>query len=48
MVLVPMFTRHGDRLFIRYIRPYIEASRRHEDAPRITADQREAMDASTR
>ena len=27
---VPTFTRHGDRLFIRYIRPFIEASQRHE------------------
>ena len=42
---VPTFTRHGDRLFIRYIRPFIEASQRHEAAPRITPDQREAMDA---
>jgi len=33
---VPTFTRHGDRLFIRYIRPFIEASQRHDDAPRIT------------
>ena len=45
---VPMFTRHGDRLFIRYIRPYIEASQRHESAPRLTDAQRDAMDASTR
>ena len=43
--LVPTFTRHGDRLFVRYIRPFIEASQRHDDAPRITEAQRAAMDA---
>ena len=42
---VPAFTRHRDRLFVRYIRPYIEASQRHESAPRLTTLQREAMDA---
>ncbi len=42
---VPVFTRHGDRLFVRYIRPFIEASQRHADAPPITDVQREAMDA---
>ncbi len=42
---VPVFTRHGDRLFIRYIRPYIQASQRHADAPRLTDLQLEAMDA---
>lgn len=42
---LPTFTRHGDRLFIRYIRPFIEASQRHDDAPRITDRQRAAMDA---
>ena len=31
---MPIFNRRGDRLFVRYIRPYIEASRRHDDAPR--------------
>jgi hypothetical protein len=39
----PVFTRHGDRLFVRYIRPYILASQRHEDAPRITPKAEEAM-----
>ena len=43
------FTRHsgptGDRLFVRYIRPVIEASQRHADAPRLTDLQVEAMDA---
>ncbi len=46
---LPAFTRHtseaGDRLFVRYIRPFIDASQRHADAPRITPLQREAMDA---
>lgn len=42
---VPVFSRHGDRLFIRYIRPYIQASQRHDDAPRLTPMQLEAMDA---
>ncbi len=42
---IPAFTRHGDRLFVRYIRPFIEASQRHESAPRITVEQRAAMDA---
>jgi hypothetical protein len=46
---VPVFTRHvgptGDRLFVRYIRPFIQASQRHADAPRLTDVQLEAMDA---
>lgn len=46
---VPVFTRHasrtGDRIFIRYIRPYIESSQRLPDAPRLTDRQRAAMDA---
>ena len=46
---LPTFSRHpgegGDRLFVRYIRPFIEASQRHESAPRITDTQRAAMDA---
>jgi hypothetical protein len=37
---VPAFSRHtgptGDRLFVRYIRPFIQASQRHADAPRLT------------
>jgi hypothetical protein len=31
---MPVFSRRGGRLFVRYIRPYIESSRRHADAPR--------------
>ncbi len=30
---MPMFTERNDRLFVRYIRPYIHAARRHPDAP---------------
>jgi len=40
---MPVFSRLGDRLFVRYIRPYIEASRRHADAPRPSERAREAM-----
>jgi len=40
---MPVFNRCGDRLFVRYIRPYIEASRRHDDAPRPSDRAREAM-----
>ena len=34
--LMAVFTRHGERIFTRLIRPYILASQRHEDAPRLT------------
>lgn len=40
---MPIFTRRSDRLFVRYIRPYIESARRHEDAPRPSEAAREAM-----
>ncbi len=42
---VPVFSEHGKRLFVRYIRPYIESSQRHDDAPRLSEKQRAAMDA---
>ena len=42
--LVPVFSRRGDRLFVRYIRPYISSSRRHADAPRPSELAVEAMD----
>ena len=45
---VPAFSEHGGRLFVRYIRPYIEASQRHDTAPRLTERQRAAMDAYDR
>jgi hypothetical protein len=41
---MPVFSRRGDRLFVRYIRPYIESSRRHADAPRPSEEARAAMD----
>jgi len=40
---LPVFTRHAGRLFVRYIRPYILASQRHADAPRIAPDAEAAM-----
>jgi hypothetical protein len=41
---MPIFNRRGERLFVRYIRPYIESSKRHDDAPRPSAVARAAMD----
>jgi hypothetical protein len=35
--MVPVFTEWNDRLFVRYIRPYIRASQRHPETPRISA-----------
>jgi hypothetical protein len=40
---MPVFTRFAGRLFVRYIRPYILASQRHESAPRIAPLAEEAM-----
>jgi hypothetical protein len=40
---VPVFTNWNDRLFVRYIRPYILASQRFEDAPRIGEKAERAM-----
>lgn len=40
---VPVFTNWKGRLFVRYIRPYILASQRFEDAPRISALAEKAM-----
>jgi hypothetical protein len=40
---MPIFNRCGDRLFVRYIRPYIESCRRHDDAPLPSDAAREAM-----
>ena len=42
---VPAFSRHGGRLFVRYIPQFILASQRHEEAPRLTETQRAAMRA---
>jgi hypothetical protein len=41
--LMPIFTRQSDRLYVRYIRPFIESSRRHADAPRPSEVGVEAM-----
>ena len=41
--LMPVFTRQGGRLFVRLIRPYVLASQRHADAPRLTAKAIEAL-----
>jgi hypothetical protein len=41
---MPIFNRHEGRLFVRYIRPYIESTRRHDDAPRPSEAARAAMD----
>ncbi|HZQ85803.1 MAG TPA: TauD/TfdA family dioxygenase, partial [Acidimicrobiales bacterium] len=43
--LVPVFTEWDDRLFVRCIPPYIWASQRHADAPRLTDVQQEALQA---
>jgi len=41
--LMPVFTEWDDRLFVRCIPPYIWASQRHPDAPRLTGLQQEAL-----
>lgn len=41
--MTPVFSRVGDRLFVRLIRPYILASQRHADAPRLTPAAVEAL-----
>jgi len=45
---MPIFNRQADRLFVRYIRPYIEAARRHDDAPRPSEAARAAMDRTNK
>ena len=40
---VPVFTEWNGRLFVRLISPYILASQRHADAPRLTDKAREAL-----
>jgi hypothetical protein len=42
---LPVFTEWEDRLFCRAIPPYIVASQRHPDAPRLTDDQQAALQA---
>ena len=41
---VPVFTEWDGRLFVRCIRPYILASQRHADAPRLTPKAEAALD----
>jgi len=41
---MPIFTRHGDRLFMRYIRTYIDSARRHAEVPPLTPAYVEAFD----
>jgi hypothetical protein len=41
--MVPGFTAHADRLFVRFIPQYILASQRHNDAPRLSETTREAI-----
>jgi len=43
--LVPVFTEWEDRLFVRCIPPYILASQRHPETPRLTDLQKEALAA---
>lgn len=40
---LPVFTEWDGRLFVRCIPPYIKASQRHADAPRLTARAKEAL-----
>ena len=42
---IPAFTRHDDRLFIRYIPQFVLASQRHDTTPRLTETQLAAMKA---
>ena len=41
---MPIFTRHGDRLFMRYIRTYIDSARRHPEVPPLAPEFVEAFD----
>ncbi|WP_433397179.1 TauD/TfdA family dioxygenase [Streptomyces sp. CA-146814] len=41
---IPVFSMTSSSLVMRYIRTFIEKSQRYPDAPRITANQRSAMD----
>jgi hypothetical protein len=45
---LPIFTEWEDRLFCRAIPPYIAASQRHPDAPRLSPLQQEALGALVR
>ena len=41
--LMPVFTEHAGRILVRLILPYILASQRHADAPRLTDKAHEAL-----
>jgi hypothetical protein len=41
--MIPAFTEHAERLFVRFIPAYIYASQRHDDAPRLTKIQKAAI-----
>ena len=41
--MMPVFTDHGDRLFVRFIPQYIYASQRHAEAPRLSETARAAI-----
>ena len=43
--MIPVFTEWEGRLFVRCIPPFIRASQRHPEAPRLTDLQREALSA---
>jgi len=43
--MLPVFTEWNERLFVRCIPPYIWASQRHPDAPRLTPLQQQALQA---
>jgi hypothetical protein len=43
--MIPVFTDWDDRLFVRCIPPFIRASQRHAQAPRLTDLQHEALSA---
>jgi hypothetical protein len=45
---LPVFTEWDGRLFVRCIPPYIYASQRHPDAPRLTDVQKEALETVVR
>lgn len=44
---LPVFTEWNGRLFVRCIPPYIFASQRHDDAPRLTDTARRALERLT-
>lgn len=44
-IMLPVFAEEEGRFVARYIRRFIESAARFPDAPRLTAEQREALDA---